>query len=142
MSINRKSEQKRLIEYDRDFLRSTFVGIFWSAITERRKHGKFTLQSIADKLNINKSAISRWFSGEPPNWESDTISDVAGALNLELQIQARDRVTGQVFTASGAQTYPKPIVPATRSDVSTETDKPSIGINFISKSKRFATTSG
>ena len=103
MSTNRNSEKQRLIEYDRDMLRSMFVSIFWAAITERRKYRKFTLQSLADILGIGKWAVSRWFSGDPPNWTIDTISDVAGALNLELKVAAIDRATGIVITPSGSQ---------------------------------------
>lgn len=95
------TESQRLKEYDRLMLRSAFVSLFWAAITERRRAGKFTLQSIADYVGTNKSAVSRWFSNDAPNWTVDTISDVAGALDLELKIEAVDRITGKVFASSG-----------------------------------------
>jgi transcriptional regulator with XRE-family HTH domain len=114
MSTNQKapSHEERLREYDREMLRSTFVSIFWAAITERRKTGKFTLQSIADKLGIDKSAVSRWFSGDSPNWETDTIADIAGVLDLELDVTAVERsnpavtitATGPIYSQASAQT--------------------------------------
>src|SRR4051812_39081850 len=108
MPINQKVKEQRLVEFDRDMLRSSFVSIFWSVISERRKKGKFTLQSLADRLRIDKSCVSRWFSDDPPNWQSDTIADVARVLNVELIITARDRSTGQVFTSAGAESMPRP----------------------------------
>lgn len=126
MSTNQKlSRDERLRQYDREMLRSTFVSIFWGAITERRKQGKFTLQSLADKLGIDKSTVSRWFSGESQNWETDTISDISGALDLELEITARERSNPSVIiTASGpsvavhTSTIPQPAVRTT--DILTE----------------------
>jgi transcriptional regulator with XRE-family HTH domain len=138
MWIKRKSEDQRLVEYDRDILRSTFVGIFWSAIAERKKLGKFTLQSLAEKLRIDKSAVSRWFSGDAPNWTSDTIADVAGALNLEIKVEARDRTTGQVFIASG--THTRPILAIPQQEISTETEPSAVVATPIST--RILTTSG
>ncbi len=105
MSTKQKiPSQERLRAYDREMLRSTFVSIFWAAITERRKRERFTLQSLADRLGIDKSAVSRWFSGENQNWETDTIADIAAALDLELEITARERSNPSVvITASGPQ---------------------------------------
>jgi hypothetical protein len=131
MSTNRKSEKQRLIEYDRDMLRSTFVSIFWAAITERRKHGKFTLQSLADILGIGKWAVSRWFSGDPPNWTIDTISDVAGALNLDLKVEAIDRATGMVIRPSGIQ-YPQKTKLTTPGQANRDTE-PSVALDPIRK---------
>ena len=105
MSTNPKIHSpERMREYDREMLRSTFVSIFWAAISERRKRAKFTLQSLADKLGVDKSVVSRWFSGDRPNWETDTIADIAGALDLDLEITARERSHPAVtLTASGSQ---------------------------------------
>jgi len=92
---------KRLREYDRELLRSSFVSLFWGVISERRRGAKFTLQSLADRLETDKSAVSRWFSGKLPNRTVDKIADIAGVLDLELKIEATDRTTGMVFTAAG-----------------------------------------
>jgi transcriptional regulator with XRE-family HTH domain len=92
----------RLWQFDRGMLRSAFVSLFWSVIQERRRRVGFALQSLADALGINKSAVSRWFSGPTqPNWTIDTIADLAHALDLDLEVRATDRQTGQVFTSSG-----------------------------------------
>jgi transcriptional regulator with XRE-family HTH domain len=74
--------------------------MFWSIISERRKKNGFALQTLADALGIDKSAVSRWFSGTP-NWTMNTVSDIANVLDVEINISGRDRRTGQIFTASG-----------------------------------------
>ncbi|WP_429933544.1 helix-turn-helix domain-containing protein [Agrobacterium vitis] len=60
-----------------------------------------SMKDLACKLEINKSAISRWFSGKNPNWELSTVADIADALDLDLRIEAVDRSTGHVFTCFG-----------------------------------------
>lgn len=106
MRKKNKTKEARLREYDRLMLRSSFVSLFWAAIAERKRHGKFALQEIADYIGTNKSVVSRWFSNSHPNWEIDSIADIAGSLNLELKLQALDRETGAIITPSGVQ---KPI---------------------------------
>jgi transcriptional regulator with XRE-family HTH domain len=96
-----KSSKERLREYDRLMLRSSFVSLFWAAITERRRHARFTLQSLATAIGVGKSLVSRWFSNEQPNWELNTISDIAGALDLDIRVQAVHRATGMVFAPNG-----------------------------------------
>jgi Helix-turn-helix len=96
-----KRKERRLREYDRAMLRSAFVSLFWAAIYERKQRSKYTLQMLADKLSKHKSGVSRWFSKDPPNWSVDTISDIANALDLEIDLRAADRITGKVFTSSG-----------------------------------------
>jgi hypothetical protein len=88
-------------EYDRLMLRSSFVSLFWAVIKERKRHGKFTLRSIADAIGRDKSTVSRWFSNDQPNWELDTISDLAWALDLNLEVTARARDTGTIFASTG-----------------------------------------
>jgi transcriptional regulator with XRE-family HTH domain len=89
-----------LRNFDRGMLRSAFASLFWAVISERRKRG-FKLKELADALDCDKSQVSRWFSNEPPNWQIDTIADVAGALNLDLRVEGVDRLTGQVYTPAG-----------------------------------------
>lgn len=97
----RKSKEALLAGYDREMLRSAFVSIFWAIITYKKEHGGFALKTLADKIGINKSAPTRWFSGQRPNWTADTIADIASALGVDVDIKARDRETGIVFTSHG-----------------------------------------
>jgi transcriptional regulator with XRE-family HTH domain len=90
-------------------LRSAFVSLFWGIITERKKSGTFTLQGLAKALGKNKGEVSRWFNGDP-NWTVNTIAAIADTLNVDLNITAIDRVTGQVFTVSGPQKIAAPDV--------------------------------
>jgi hypothetical protein len=121
-----KTKEQRLLEYDRAMLRSAFVSLFWAAISDRKRRGKYTLQMLADKLGTNKSSVSRWFSKDPPNWGIDTISDVASALQLDMEIRARDRITGAVFTSSGiatpvqVSTTPQRLIKPSQTDTETE----------------------
>lgn len=87
--------------FDREILRSAFVSLFWNVIAFRKEHGGFALKVLSDKIGVNKSAPSRWFSGVRPNWTIDTISDIAEALGVDITIAARDRQSGMVFTVNG-----------------------------------------
>ncbi|MCJ7995318.1 helix-turn-helix transcriptional regulator [Rhizobium cremeum] len=98
MSMNKSDKIAK--EYKREMLKSAFVSLFWSVISHRKKNGG-SMKELADKLSIDKSAVSRWFSGKNPNWELNTIADIAGALDLDIRIEAVHRKTGQVFTCSG-----------------------------------------
>lgn len=87
--------------YDQEMLRSAVASLFWGIITERRKDGPLTLRSLADELGIDKSAVSRWFSDGAPNWEMNTVADIASALGVDLVVQAVERSTGRIYSATG-----------------------------------------
>ena len=102
MSISSSNDaDKRLTEYRRAMLRAALVSLFWSVIEYKREATKYTLSSLAKKIGRDKSALSRWFSDERPNWTADTVADIAGALGIEISISARDRATGAIFTPQG-----------------------------------------
>lgn len=103
-SINHspKRIRKLMRAYDSGMLRAAFVSLFWACITDQRKRGPFTFQQLAKDLNVNKGEVSRWFNGEP-NWRLSTIASIADALDLDIQVIARERSTGKVFTSSGLQ---------------------------------------
>lgn len=86
----------READYDRLMLRSSFVSLFWSALQAKG----MTMLALARKLRVDKSAVSRWFSGQP-NWELDTVSDIANALDLDLTVMATDRKTRVTYTPAG-----------------------------------------
>jgi transcriptional regulator with XRE-family HTH domain len=88
--------------YDSGMLRAAFVSLFWACITDQRKRGPFTFQQLAKNLNVDKGEVSRWFNGEP-NWRLSTIASIADALDLDIQVIARERSTGKIFTPSGLQ---------------------------------------
>ena len=96
-----KSRDRLLLAYDREMLRSAFVSLFWSIISRKNRHGGFPLKTLADKIGVHKSAPSRWFSGRHTNWTVNTISDIANALDLDLEIRAHDRKTGETYTPYG-----------------------------------------
>jgi DNA-binding phage protein len=87
--------------FNRQMLRSAFQSLFWHVLITRKRETGFTLKVLADKLGINKSYVSRSFSS-PPNWQIDKISDIAEAMGVDLIIQAKDRKSGKIYTASGS----------------------------------------
>jgi transcriptional regulator with XRE-family HTH domain len=99
---DRDANLTRLRVYDRGMLRSAFVSLFWGVISSKKGRGDFTLSKLAQVLGIDKSAFSRWFGGRTrPNWQIDTIADIAHVLDLEIEIIARDRTTGISYTPAG-----------------------------------------
>ncbi len=104
-----KVSKGHMQEYDRHMLRSEVASLFWAIIEDRRRGPDgFALQRIADGLGIDKSVVSRWFSAEAPNWELNSVADIGSQLDVDVIVEARDRKTGRVFTAHGAQRAPKP----------------------------------
>ena len=97
--------EAHLKAYDRTLFSASVVSLFWAAITERRRHEKFPLKALADATGIDPAKISRDFSGEP-NLRAHTMADIAGALDLDLELRARHRKTGVVFIASGPLSGP------------------------------------
>ena len=95
-----KDNRQRLVDYDRAMLRSAILSVFWAAISHRKSNEKYTFQELADRLGVNKSVISKWFSDDP-NWKTNTMADIAGALNLDIQMFARDTRNGNLFCSSG-----------------------------------------
>lgn len=97
MTTTDNSELMR--DYDREMLRSSVVTMFYSALQRKKERG-YTSQEMADTLGIHKSSVSRWFSGPLPNWELNTVSDIAFAMNLDLHVSACDRESGEVFKSA------------------------------------------
>lgn len=88
-----------LREYDRHMFRSSLVSLFWRIISVKKEQPEgYKLQNLADSLRKGKSLVSRWFSSETPNWEANTISDIANALNVDLHVTAVDRSDGTVYS--------------------------------------------
>jgi hypothetical protein len=110
-----KGAVDRLRQYDRTMLRGQFVSLFWGVICARKEAGELTLAAIAHALGVGKSVVSKWFgTRDRPNWQSDTIADIAYVLNLEIEVTARDRQTGVVYSAAGilhtaSETSPVPV---------------------------------
>lgn len=117
----------------RNMLRASFHSLFWSVILHRKKHFGLKMQDIATKLGVNKSFVSRSFSS-PANFRSDTLSDFADALDLDLIIEARDRTTGRIFTPYGIRD-----VAVTTSDVPVDGLHVSINVKITTHDAGLAT---
>lgn len=105
MAMNSVEENQKNIEkkFQRMMLRAEFVSLIWNAFSFRAEAEGLTKTRFAEKIGINKSAISRWFSFSRPNWRIDTISDISRSLGMELEIRLRDPKSGMVFTPTGIQ---------------------------------------
>jgi transcriptional regulator with XRE-family HTH domain len=95
-----KHSNKFLRDYKRSVLRSTFRSLFWAVFSHRKTAEGTNLKEVADRLNVDKSSVSRWFSGDP-NWEINTIADIAAALNVDIRVMAVDQRTGRRFAPFG-----------------------------------------
>lgn len=98
MSERKASDLER--DFDREMLKSSVISLFAGIVDFKKKRGKYSYQQLADSLGKDKSAVSRWFNSQP-NLELHTISDIAGALDVEIRIEAVDRASQVVFTPSG-----------------------------------------
>lgn len=92
--------KKRLQTYDRALFSESVMSLFWGVIRERKKSSKFTMQSVADGAGMDKGKVSRDFSGTP-NLTFNTAVDYANALGVDLEVRARDRQTGTIYTSRG-----------------------------------------
>jgi transcriptional regulator with XRE-family HTH domain len=89
--------------FARAMLRAAITSLVWVVFSERRKKNGLTFAALAEALQVNKSAISRWFNSSP-NWTVNTIADLANALDVDIEIRARDRRSGAIYTPSGTLT--------------------------------------
>jgi len=103
MSANHSSEeQAALRDYDRDMLKSAFQSLIYGVYLHRKTSDGLTLTELAKRLGKNKSELSKWFNNLP-NWQLETLADLAAELEVELIVAAKDRKTGLVFTETGPQ---------------------------------------
>ena len=103
MPINnkRRTQKSRDRVLDRQMLRALFQSAFMSVIQTRKAREGYQLKQLAEDTQNLKSTVSRWFSSDPPNWQIDTMADIADALDLEVVLQLKDRKSGEVHTALG-----------------------------------------
>jgi hypothetical protein len=88
--------------------RSSVVSLFWNLLAHRKRESGFTLSDLASKVGVHKSSPSRWFGDSQPNFEANTMVDIANALDVDLEIYARDRKTGQRWAAYGLENRDSP----------------------------------
>ncbi len=107
MSMKTNKKQTIAGEFDREMLKVAFSSLFWSIITFKKEKEGFSLKKLADELGVHKSMPSRWFSGAGPNWELNTIADIARSLNVEISVVATDKDSGVIFSPSGEVSDPR-----------------------------------
>lgn len=125
--------RSELKEYDRQMFRSALVTLFWKVVNDRKRRSGYKLQTLADDLSVNKSTVSRWFSSTLPNWEADTVADIAGALDVDIEIRAIDRNDGTVYSSNGSKV--KAATPKTATEpVPTGDNSPELSIFTVQRS--------
>lgn len=102
MTMTRRKRKSLDRALAREMLRSSFVSLFWAAFQFRKKSDGYKLTDLAKDSDNDKGQLSRWFSGLP-NWQINTVSDIAEALDLEIEIRAKDRKSAVIFTPSGVE---------------------------------------
>src|SRR3990167_3564404 len=99
----KRNERDRMRQYDRAMMRSAFVSLIWSVIAWRLKQASgFQIKKLVEGTARDKEEVSRWFSNpDRPNWTMNTFADIAAALDLEIEVTARERSTGRTFASHG-----------------------------------------
>lgn len=94
------ADEKFLREFRHVMLRTLVQSVFVSIFNDKKKKDGLSQSKLAEKMGVNRSVISRSLA-DPPNWTIDKISDMAEAMNVDLEVIARDRDTGICHTARG-----------------------------------------
>jgi hypothetical protein len=87
--------------YEREMLRRGYLSLFWVAMSRKRAKERFTFSDLAARIRRGKSQVSRWFSAGDPNWELNTIADIAHSLGIRIEISAVDIATKEILTPAG-----------------------------------------
>jgi hypothetical protein len=96
-----RTQKSRERTHDRQMLRALFQSAFMSVIQTRKAREGYQLKQLAEDTQNLKSTVSRWFSSNPPNWQIDTMADIADALDLEVVLQLKDRKSKEMHTELG-----------------------------------------
>lgn len=95
------SERRR--KFAAELMESAFFGAFLLAIEARKSEQALTRSELGKRMGREKTGISKLLSG-PRNWQVDTISDLAEALDVRLEFALVDRLNPlRRFTATGTE---------------------------------------
>lgn len=95
------SERRR--KFAAELMESAFFGAFLLAIDARKSEQALTRSELGKRMGREKTGISKLLSG-PRNWQIDTISDLAEALDVRLEFALVDRLNSfRRFTATGTE---------------------------------------
>lgn len=92
---------KHQLQFASEVLEAQIFGAFWLAIEARRKEDGLTQNELSERTGRDKTNISKLLDG-PRNWTLKTISDLAEALNLQVEFSLKDKKKPErVFTPTG-----------------------------------------
>ncbi len=99
-----ESQRKKSLAYKEVAFRvldASIFGAFLLAIEARRDEDSLTQTKLAELMGRDKANISKLLEG-PQNWTVQTISDLAQALDLEVEFVLHDKhKPGRQFTPTG-----------------------------------------
>jgi transcriptional regulator with XRE-family HTH domain len=103
-------KETRFDENEREFLGLTLArqifGALYTALQYRRESEGFTRADFGERTGRDKTGVSKLLKG-PGNWTIHKISDVANALDLDVEIAFFDRNNqARIFTATGMHYTP------------------------------------
>lgn len=92
---------------ERDFLGETLArrifGAIYAALILRKSDQGLTRAAIGDRTGRDKTGVSKILRG-PGNWTIKTISDMANALDLDVEVRFVDKYNEyRIFTPTGIQ---------------------------------------
>ena len=94
---------KQQLELAAQVLETEIFGAFWLAIEARREESGLTQTQLAERTGRDKTNISKLLDG-PRNWTLKTISDLAEALNVQVELVLKDRESvARSFTPTGVR---------------------------------------
>jgi hypothetical protein len=97
----RRASFKNRRKYAADMLTHAVFGAFYTAIALRKQEHALTRAQLGSRMGREKTGISKLLAA-PRNWQLSTISDLAEALDLRVQITLFDRLNPlRTFTSTG-----------------------------------------
>jgi hypothetical protein len=105
--MTNSNDMNRYDANQRDFLGESLArrifGAIYDALMVRKKDPGLTPTEFGERIGRDKTGVSKILRG-PGNWTIKKISDVANALDLEVEVRFIDRRnTHRVFTPTGIQ---------------------------------------
>jgi DNA-binding phage protein len=77
--------------FEKEYAKALALGTLLQQLEAARDRKHLTKREVARRMQRKESAVSRLLKGEGANPTFDTISDLAFALDLEVEVRIKDR---------------------------------------------------
>jgi hypothetical protein len=106
-----KLSREQHLQFAAQVLETQVFGAFWLAIEARRKESGLTQSLLVERTGRDKTNISKLLD-KPRNWTLKTISDLAEALGVQVEVALKDKENStRIFTPTGVRWEPVFAVP-------------------------------